>query len=409
MIMGDYLLAWRNVWRNPRRSILTILAIVFASTLLVFMLSFQFGTYEEMINSSVRLSTGHLQVQPVGYYDKPQIHKVIKNPERILEKASGLEAVEAAAIRSETFGLAAGPTRSRGMMIIGVRPEEERAISSLPGQIIKGRYLQNGDQDKAIIGSIGSERLQLDLGDECTILGQGRDGSVAATVVTIVGFFKTGIDEFDRSTMQLPFGHFDEVFSMEGAAHRLVLTSKKLEDADTIASDLRAAPEMEGLVVLTWDELNPGLKQSIELDLISGLITYAILIVVVAFSILNTFFMAIFERTREFGMLMAIGTKPIRLVKIMLLESMAMTSVGLVIGIILGAVVTLILSRYGISMGESSELMAQYGISERLYPRLSLLSIVTGPAIICIITFFTALVPALKIPRMRPVEALRAL
>ena len=135
---------------------------------------------------------------------------------------------------------------------------------------------------------------------------------------------------------------------------------------------------------------------------------YAILVIVVAFSILNTFFMAIIERTREFGVLMAIGTKPLRLVKIMLFESLAMTCIGLLTGMILGTAVTLFFSSYGIGMGDSSELLAQYGIADRLYPRLSLLSILIGPTIICVVTCITALIPTLKIVRMRPVAALRS-
>ena len=406
--MGDYLLAWRNIWRNPRRSVLTILAIIFASGLLVFMLSFQFGAYEDMIDSSVRLSTGHLQIQPEGYQNRPEMHKVIENPGPLLERVAALDGVDAVTVRSETFALAAGAKRSRGTTVSGVRPEVERRISTLPGQIRKGRYLQDGDKDVAVIGALGAERLQIDIGDECTLIGQGRDGSVAATVVRIVGIFQTGIDEFDRTTMQIPYSDFDLVFSMEGSAHRLVIITKNLADDGPVAGTVRGMEEAAELAVLTWDELTPGLRQSIELDLIGGIIMYAILVIVVAFSILNTFFMAIIERTREFGVLMAIGTKPLRLVKIMLLESLAMTCVGLLAGMILGTAATLFFSYYGIGMGDSSELLAQYGIADRLYPRLSLLSILIGPAIICVVTSITAMIPTLKIVNMRPVAALRS-
>ena len=406
--MGDYLLAWRNIWRNPRRSVLTILAIIFASGLLVFMLSFQFGAYEDMIDSSVRLSTGHLQIQPEGYQNRPEMHKVIENPGPLLDRVAAVAGVDAVTVRSETFALAAGAKRSRGTTVSGVRPEVERRISTLPGQIRKGRYLQDGDKDVAVIGALGAERLQIDIGDECTLIGQGRDGSVAATVVRIVGIFQTGIDEFDRTSMQIPYSDFDSVFSMEGSAHRLVIITKNLADNGPVAAAVRGMVEAADLAVLTWDELTPGLRQSIELDLIGGIIMYAILVIVVAFSILNTFFMAIIERTREFGVLMAIGTKPLRLVKIMLLESLAMTCVGLLAGMILGTAVTLFFSYYGIGMGDSSELLAQYGIADRLYPRLSLLSILIGPAIICVVTSITALIPTLKIVNMRPVAALRS-
>lgn len=406
--MGDYLLAWRNIWRNPRRSVLTILAIIFASGLLVFMLSFQFGAYEDMINSSVRLSTGHLQIQARGYQSRPEMHKVIKTPEPLQERVAALGGVDAVSLRAETFVLAAGAKRSRGTTVSGVRPEVERRISTLPGQIRKGRYLQDGDKDAAVVGALGAERLQIDIGDECTLIGQGRDGSVAATVVTIVGIFQTGIDDFDRTTMQIPYADFNSVFSMEGSAHRLVIITKNLADDKAVAAAVRGMAETADLAVLTWDELTPGLRQSIELDLIGGIIMYAILVIVVAFSILNTFFMAIIERTREFGVLMAIGTKPLRLIKIMVFESLAMTCIGLLTGMILGTAVTLFFSSYGISMGDSSELLAQYGIADRLYPQLSLLSILIGPAIICVVTCITALIPTLKIVRMRPVAALRS-
>ncbi|MBW2659441.1 MAG: ABC transporter permease [Deltaproteobacteria bacterium] len=406
--MDDFLLAWRNIGRNTRRSVLTILAIVFASSLLVFMLSFQFGAYREMINSSVRLSTGHLQIQQKGYQDKPAVRKVIKNPKKLLRMVTSIDGVEAAGIRSESFALAAGPKKSRGIMVSGVTPQDETRISSLPRQIIRGRYLQTGDSGVAVIGVLAAKRLGIDIGGECTLLGQGRDGSVAAALVKIGGIYRTGIDEFDRTTMQIPFTDFDSAFSMEGGAHRLVITAYQLADTDRIAEIIKGTPETAGLAVLTWDQLTPGLKQSIELDLMGGIIMYAILITVVAFSILNTFFMAIFERTREFGVLMSIGTKPLRLVKLMLLESMTMTAIGILTGVTLGITVTLFFSRFGISLGESSEMMAQYGIADRIYPHLSILSVTVGPAIITVVAFMTALIPALKIPRMRPVEAMRA-
>lgn len=407
--MDDILLAWRNVWRNPRRSTLTILAVLFAAALLIFMLSFQLGAYEEMIDSSVRLSTGHLQIQAPGYQDKPDIRKVVAHPEKIVELATMLPGVRSAGFRAETFALAAGSERSRGMAITGVDPVVESTLSSLPGMIREGRYLKKGDSEVAVIGSLAAQRLKINLGDECTLLGQARDGSVAAALVRIVGIYKTGIDEFDRASMQIPYTDFNTVFGMEGVVHRIIIIAEHLSDAPLLGAALKTLPELSSLSILTWDELNPGLKQGIELDLVGGVIMYAILVVVVAFSILNTFFMAIFERTREFGVLMAIGTKPIRLVKLMLLESFALTSVGLLAGIILGVSVTVYFAHSGISMGEGAELMAQYGISSRLYPKLSAISVFIGPGLIALVTFFTALVPVMRIPRLKPVDALRAL
>jgi len=153
----------------------------------------------------------------------------------------------------------------------------------------------------------------------------------------------------------------------------------------------------------------PGLRQAIEMDLVSGLIFYGLLIIVVAFSILNTFLMAIFERTKEFGVMMAIGTTPRRLTKVLLIESMAMTLIGIIAGIILGIGITYYFQVHGIDFSGGSELLSQFGITGRMYPKLSLLSVSIGPFMVLFFTFFAALYPALKIRRLRPVEAMTAI
>jgi ABC-type lipoprotein release transport system permease subunit len=175
-----------------------------------------------------------------------------------------------------------------------------------------------------------------------------------------------------------------------------------------IQKNLASLNSTQPLTVLDWNELMPGLRQSIEMDLISGLIFYLLLLLVVAFSILNTFLMAIFERTREFGVMMAIGTSPGRLTKVLLIESMSMTFVGVLAGILAGSLVTIYFQAHGIDFSGASELLSQFGITGRLYPKLSLLSAVSGPLAVMVITFFTALYPALKVRRMQPVEAMRA-
>jgi ABC-type lipoprotein release transport system permease subunit len=162
----------------------------------------------------------------------------------------------------------------------------------------------------------------------------------------------------------------------------------------------------DGLVVLDWKELMPGLIEAIKMDLVSGFIFYLILIVVVAFSILNTFLMAIFERTREFGVLMAMGTRPGRLTKILLVESAGISLLGAVIGIIIGSLITMYFESHGILISGASEILAQYGLPDRMYPQLSWLSASIGGAIVLAITFLTALYPALKVRRLRPVEAM---
>jgi ABC-type lipoprotein release transport system permease subunit len=212
--------------------------------------------------------------------------------------------------------------------------------------------------------------------------------------------------------MQIPLATFQDTFSMDGAVHEVVIIGKSLSDVPRIKARLKSALSAihkgKPLRALDWQELMPGLRQAIEMDLISGLIFYGLLIIVVAFSILNTFLMAIFERTREFGVMMAMGTTPRRLTKILLAESMAMTLIGIIAGIGIGIGITYYFQIHGIDFSGGSELLSQFGITGRMYPKLSLPSLSIGPFMVLFFTFFAALYPALKIRRLRPVEAMTA-
>ncbi len=406
----DVKMAWRNIWRNPRRSILTILAIAFASLLLVFMLSWQFGSYDTMINSAVKIHTGHVQVQAEGYKDKRSIRLVVPDPAEvgdILEKTPG---VAAYSFRTNAFSLVSSKERTYGAIVTGIDPVREAKVSTLEKLVHQGNYLSAGDTDQALVGKLLAKNLLVGLGDELVVLGQGRDGSIAATMVKVKGIFSSGQDEFDRSTIHIPLKYFQDVYTMYEAVHEVVVLVKSLEYVPeikrTVAAGIENTNKKGHLVVLDWMELMPGLIQAIQMDLVSGFIFYIILIVVVAFSILNTFLMTIFERTREFGVLMALGTTPGRLTKLLLIESTTMTMVGIVIGIIGGSLITWYFQEHGIVISGASELMRQYGLAERMFPQLSVLSVVIGSGAVLVITLLTALYPALRVRRLRPVEAM---
>jgi putative ABC transport system permease protein len=409
----DIKMAWRNIWRNTRRTILTISAIVFASTLLIFMLSFQLGSYGTMINASVKIHTGHLQVQAKGYQDKKDMRLVVPDPSAVGRLMDGVPEVEAYTFRADAFSLASSKERTYGTLVIGVDPVRESQVSTLKKLIRQGRYLTEGDTNQALVGQLLAKNLRVGLGDEVTIVGQGRDGSIAATVLQVKGIYKSGMDDFDRSSIHIPLELFQDVYSMRGAVHEVVAIGRSLSDVDemkrAVRAGLRRLDQKDPLVALDWNEIMPGLLQAIEMDLVSGIIFWFILIVVVAFSILNTFLMAILERTREFGVLMAIGTTPGRLTRLLLIESTAMTMIGIGIGTICGCLLTWYFQVHGLDLGGASELMNQYGISGSIYPRLSLITALSGPGAVLIITLLTALYPAFKVRRLKPVEAMRAM
>jgi len=380
--------------------------------LLVFMLSFQFGSYDTMINTAVKIHTGHVQVQAEGYRDKMDIRLVVPNPGAVDDVIKDIPGIEAYTSRANAFSLVSSSDRTYGVLLTGIDPEREAKVSTLKKLVQRGEYLAQEDTDMALVGELLARNLKVDIGDELVALGQGRDGSVAASVLKVKGIFSSGEDKFDRNSVQMPLGYFQDVFSMRGAVHEMVVLGRSLEDVKKIKKELgagvRSIDNDGNLVVLDWMELMPGIVQSIKLDLVSGLIMYVILIVVVAFSILNTFLMTIFERTREFGVLMAIGMTPGRLMKSLFLESATITLIGIILGIISGGMITWYYQVHGILISGAAELLSQYGLPERMYPQLSVLSVSIGAGIVLIITILTAIYPVLKVRRLRPVEAMTA-
>ena len=405
-------MAWRNIWRNPRRTILTILAIAFACLLLIFMLSLQIGTYEVMINASAKTLTGHAQVIREGYNRDHKIRQVVKSPGAVADILDRTPHVEAFTFRGNAFALLSSDSRTCAGMITGIDPDNEPRISSVPRTIKQGRYLLPSDTNACVIGSLLAGKLKIGEGDELVVLGSAMDGSVAATVLRVAGIFSSGMDDYDRSAIQVPLSHFQEVFAMEGAVHEIVITCDTLGNVGPVKKAVAAAlPGQDSgskLVCLSWDELNPGLVQSIQMDLGGGIIFYAILLVMVAFSIMNTFIMAVFERTRELGTLMAMGARPGRLSKMLILESAFLTLCGIFMGILAGSAITLWLGYTGIPLGGAEGMLRQFGIPGELKPQLTMATALAGPLIVFFITLLTAIYPAVKVYRINPVEAMRA-
>jgi len=196
--------------------------------------------------------------------------------------------------------------RSYGLQIIGVEPQYEPNVSSLPGLIKDGKYFSDIDAQEIIIGSVLARNLRVKLGDELTLLGGGRDGSFAAGVAVITAIFDSGNLDIDRSMAQLPLGYFQSLFAMGQQGHNIVINAKDL----TLVPELKEKIDNiiaadDKLVVLNWEKLQPGLKQAIQADMTSAWFMYAVLIILVAFSVLNTQLMYVLERTREFGTMVA--------------------------------------------------------------------------------------------------------
>ncbi|WP_321493096.1 FtsX-like permease family protein [uncultured Desulfobacter sp.] len=408
----EILMAWRNLRRNPRRTILTVLAIAFACLLLIFMLSMQIGTYEVMINASVKTMTGHAQVIREGYNRDHKIRQTVTVPDVVAKILNKTPHVTAFTFRGNAFALLSSHERTCAGMVTGIDPLKERAVSTISRTIRTGGYLNEADANQCVIGTLLAKKLKINVGDELVLLGSAMDGSIAATVLTVKGIFESGMDDYDRAAIQIPLAHFQEVFAMRGAVHEIVIICDSLGNVDNVKQTVTSALARQNpgskLVCLSWGELNPGLVQSIEMDLGGGIIFYIILLVMVAFSIMNTFVMTVFERTRELGTLIAIGARPGRLSKMLMLESGFLTLCGIALGVFAGCSLTLWLGHTGIPLGGAEGMLRQYGIPGEIRPKLTMATACAGPCLVFVITILTALYPALKVHRINPVQAMRA-
>lgn len=405
----SFRLAWRNIWRQKRRTWLTALAMIFSNILLVFMISLQFGSYEMMINNTLRMFSGQVQIQSEGYQDDRKMRQVVEGIGDLASNIREKFPTASVAARANAFVLVSSEDRSFGTQLVGVEPDHEPGVSSIPGLLTEGRYLDDPDAAEIVIGSVMARNLKVKTGDELTFLGSGRDGSFAAGVLKVVGIFNSGSQDMDRSLAEIPLGYFQEAFAMKAGGHVIALAMSELGAVPALIEPLNATiGDQEGLLVLDWEALMPGLKQAIQADMTSAWFMYAVLIVLVAFSVLNTQLMSVLERTREFGVIMALGIKPRRLALLVMLETFLMASVGLLIGMLLGAFVSGYFALAGFAYPGMDELAAKFNMPPVIYPALGPLSIMLGPTVVFIFCLFAAIYPALKLYSLRPVSAMRA-
>jgi putative ABC transport system permease protein len=402
-------MAWRNLWRHKRRTWLTVVAMIFSNLLLVFMISLQFGSYRMMIDNTLKSYIGHMQVQREGYNDDPKIRNSFDNIVTLADDIRKRIDSDTVAARGVAFAMTSSKQRSYGLQIIGVEPQYETKVSTLPGLINKGHYFTDFNAEEIVIGSVLARNLRVDIGDELTLLGGGRDGSFAAGVVIVTGIFDSGNTDVDRSMAQLPLGYFQSLFSMGKQGHNVVINADNLSLVETLQQSVNnILNQRKGLVVLDWNQLQPGLQQAIKADMASAWFMYAVLIVLVAFSVLNTQLMSVLERTREFGTMMALGFKPVRLGTLVITETFIMSSLGLAIGAGLGAALAYYLSIVGFSYPGMEEMAARFNLPGRMYPSLSLLSIFLGPGIIFLCSLLASIYPALRLFFLHPVIAMKA-
>ena len=369
-------------------------------------MSMQSGSYGPMIALGTRMGSGHIQILHQSLHDEPRIEYAIANIDerlRVLDDASELDAVTA---RAEAFALVSNDPHTTAALVTGVIPERELAVSDWATKVVKGSYL-TGDK-QAVIGAVLARNLQLDVGGEIVILGTNAGGGIGAAVAEVTGIYEA-TTELERALIQISLSTFQEAFDMPNEAHRIVaLVDDPMNLDDGLDSLDRVREGNE--VLMDWTELMPEISEGIEIDIVSNAVLQFVLILIVVLSIMNTFVMTLFERTREYGVMFAIGTKRLLAYRMTLIEVILLWVVGVACGGLLTCLLIVPLMYTGIVIPASEDaLQSQFAfMPTAIYPDLSWWVIFTAPVAIGIGAMISVSLVTIRLARLDITEALRS-
>jgi ABC-type lipoprotein release transport system permease subunit len=401
-------ISWRNLQRNRSRTWLAAGGIAFAVMLILAARSAQFSSMTAMLDNATRMLTGHVQIQNPAYAADPALRNLIPDATEVARALAKVPDVTAVAPRAVTFALVSVGDRSYGAQVMGVDATAERTISSLPDMLTEGRYLE-GPTD-AVVGSVMARNLGAKLGDELVILGTMLDGGVAAMSLRITGIVDTGTPDLDRALIQVELAAFQDAFGLGDQVHVVVARVTDFTRVAAIVPGIEAAltPFGANLSVLSWQRLLPELAQTTELKRASSSVMFGLIALLVTFSVFNSFMMTVFERTREFGVLLAIGMRPNGIIGVLQLEAVWLALLGAGAGVVLGSALIAWVGHVGIPLGEMvGEMLRRYHLPDRIYPVLDVDTLILAPVLMFCATQFAALIPSLRIRRLAPVDALR--
>ncbi len=407
----ELMLAWRNVWKNKRRTVLTLLTIMVGCGMIIFMNALAKGGHDQMIEDAVSNNAGHVQIHEKGYWDNRSIEYAFQPSDELMKKLEFHDEIKAFTERVEAGALLSYEDTTTGGMIQAVDPETEPEVTNLHTKILDGgRYLTSSDETSVVIGSTLAKNLEVGVGDTFAMISQGFDGSIAAENITVVGLFESGNPEYDRQLVLMPLSRAKETFTMMGYINSIVIRTTETDKLMAVRDDIRKIVESDRIEVMAWDELMPELVQFIVMDDVGAYVFDLILFMVVAFGILNTIQMSVYERTREFGVMLAIGTRPGQVTLMILFETMFIAFFGVLLGIAIGGGLSWYFKVNPMDWSAYAEEMSVWGVSIKTFPAdMTALNVSLTVLITFALSLIFSVFPARRAAKLNPIDAIRHL
>jgi ABC-type lipoprotein release transport system permease subunit len=401
-------LAWRNVWRNGRRAAIVISAVAVGIAGVILSMAVNYGMVFQMVETAIATELGHLQVHARGFEDDPGLdHRLPDGGRREIRILDVLPGVRAWAPRVRSQGLLSSARASAGVRVVGIDPAREARVTDLAESMTAGAYLDGtaGDRRRVLLGEALAQRLQVGIGDKVVLSATDTSGDLAGEAFRVAGLFRTASLELDRSTVYLRLDESQQLFALGGAISELVAVVRDREAVPTVEAALRARLPA-GVVVQSWEELAPLLVYLVDAFDEMAWIVYAAVFVAMAFGIANVLLMAVYERTREIGVVRAIGMSGRRVVGMVVLESLFLTFVGVALGFALTGA-SLFALRDGIDLSRFAKGLTSLGVGTTVVPVVRAADFFTPSWVALATAVGSSLWPALRAARARPAEALR--
>jgi putative ABC transport system permease protein len=401
-----FIMAWRNIWRNKMRSIVIMLSIAIGLLAGIAVLALYKGMMKSRVRTVIDAEVGHLQLHDRNFKKDYSPEFIITNGDKILNLITSLPEIKMAAPRSITNGMLATATGSAGVQINGVIPELEYEASQLKKKIIEGNEFDSTKKNEIMIGKKLATKMKLKTGSKLVLTFTDTSGNMVAGAFRVAAVYQSDNGPLDERNVYVTMKDLNDLLNTGNAFHEIVVVLKNDEDIKIVQQKLKRVCPL--LTIETWKEISP------ETDLLvntTNQYSYIIMIIIMfalAFGIINTMLMAILERTREIGMMVALGTNKLKIFLLVLLETFFLTLAGAPIGILTGWLLTRYYNIHGLNLsGLGREMMSSFGFNAMIYPEFPADKL-TGVLLIVVATaLVSCLFPAIKALKMQPVEALR--
>ena len=401
-----FLLAWRNLWRNKRRTLIASASVFFAVFFALAMRSMQEGSYDYMIDASVSMYTGYIQVHAKDYWEKRSIDKSMELSPTKIAQINSIKHITLITPRLESFSLISYENVTKVASVVGIDPEKENLMTDLKSKLISGIYLTENSKGVMIAEGL-AKLLKVEVGDSIVLYGQGYHGVTAADQVQVEGIVKFTLPALNKSMVYLSLGYSQWLYAAPNRITSLSLMIDEASELNEVHLEVKKLFD-EKYEVMTWQELMPELVQSIEVDNAGGIIMLGILYVIIGFGIFGTVMMMTAERTKEFGILISVGMKRWRLSFVSFLESLFLSFIGVLAGIIVSIPILYYLNQNPIPLtGEMADIMLKFGLDPILPFRFAANIFIDQFLTVIVIAMISALYPLSFIRKLNPVKAIR--